>query len=691
MRRPLALLLPLLAPACGGKAAEAPTWTALAEVFRPVPLADRLAAWGATDVSRIRPDAEMGGSWLEWRIPRSAWVNSPHPDEWEAPVGPGVLTEHLAFTRVRLLGETVDLEGVLGAPAHEDELKLPPDTFFVDDARIRLALAPGTEPPDELTLALLVETGRSLDGRWRVSVGRSVGDAIPVLSGTFEEVAVSIPAGRALRFATSIPETGGAETTFRISADGEPLFEHRQTNEEEHGEWHVVPLPASRERESRLRFEVSGPVGFGYFVDPVIGPEEIGTYAGRPWSDARPNLVVLLADTFRADNLAIYGGDPDLAPELNAFAERSLRFLQARSPASWTLPSISSLMTGRFPPQHGAVVNVLALPRDLVTVAEVLRDRGYRTMATTDGGMVSNRYQVDQGFAWYQETSKKYPRDMARTYDLAREFVARDDGRPALLFVHTYRVHAPYRPAFTEEPDEFKRIMDAIENKKKRNKGALPHAAELERLYRSTVPELDQLFTPWLGDLEAAGFFEPGFLLLTSDHGEAFGEHGEMWHQGRGWEEQIRIPMLLYGKGIEPGDVRFGANLVDVAPTLTALAGVPAHPSWMGTSLASLDRDRPSLFYDLGANKDQEVTIIEGPHKVSASYDPDSASAGEILRAFDLGADPDEERNQRREAWSARLYEKCAPLLEAIANDTADRVRVDLPKELQRALAELGY
>src|SRR6185503_19320650 len=112
-----------------------------------------------------------------------------------------------------------------------------------------------------------------------------------------------------------------------------------------------------------------------------------GKPGARPWSEPRPDLVLVLCDTFRADNLAEYGGDPELAPNLNRFTARALRFLDARSTAAWTLPSIGSILSGVFPGQHGGTDLDRGVVNEVETLAEVLSASGYRTAAITDSGL----------------------------------------------------------------------------------------------------------------------------------------------------------------------------------------------------------------------------------------------------------------------------------------------------------------
>ena len=210
-----------------------------------------------------------------------------------------------------------------------------------------------------------------------------------------------------------------------------------------------------------LTFEVEGDPGVTAILDPVVGPLEVGDYGDRPWEDAAPDIVVFLADTFRADNLAAWGGAPDVAPNTNALAEASVRFLETRATSVWTLPTHASMFSGLFPLQHGAITSETKLSPDLLTIAEHLAAHGYRTGAITEGAFVSRTYGLDQGFAWFEErtaTERPYPLTLAGALD----FLDADDGRPVFLFVHTYRVHAPYRIGAEEDAEPERDLMRRI-------------------------------------------------------------------------------------------------------------------------------------------------------------------------------------------------------------------------------------
>jgi arylsulfatase A-like enzyme len=341
----------------------------------------------------------------------------------------------------------------------------------------------------------------------------------------------------------------------------------------------------------------------------------------------------------------------------------------------------------------------LGVAEAVETVAEVLRRAGYRTAAITDSGLFSRHYGQDQGFEWFEETTADRW-SLAHTLARARARLAADDGRPSFLVVHTYRVHGPMRTGPEEDPRPAKELLRALRARLDQRRAAGERAQPLQvalefreqgvALYRDAVADLDRKLGAWLEELEAAGFLEHGVIVLTSDHGEALGEHGEIGHGGDLYDVRLRVPLALAGRGIVPGAVAGSVSLIDVAPTLAELAGVPPDPSWVGRSLLGREPSGPLFAFDL-KDEHHQVALVDGERKLLA---PDLAAlrAGRPSHAFDLGADPGEEANlATAAAWPESLArsfaEALAPFLEVMASGSA----LELPPEVRAQLEAIGY
>ena len=696
----LACLAALVAAACGADSGTAGGPVLLAAGFVPSPVGE--LEW-ADRVGRrlVVGDGESGGGLLvDLELSADDWREGAEGSWYvpRLPLDPATLVE------VTVAGQTLQRSS---RPGREG----PERAGVYATTRQRLTIL-RDGAPDEARLRFEVERGGSTgerpeDARSRVLVGGFAGDGIPVLPGQIEIVTADLPPGSTLRFAAAASFVGPPDEplTFRVLLDGAPLTEVA-LRAAEGAVWHSAALPPEGRDGAELLFEVEGPAALAAFVAPVVAPTASG---GAP-GDARPDIVIFLADTFRADNLDGEGGTP--TPNLDAFAARSLRFENARSPANWTLPSHASLFTGLYPYQHGAVSQEQGLPDEAVTLAEHLSARGYRTGAITERGFVSARYGLDQGWEWWDEeralSSGEPQPDLARLRERVARFLDGDDGRPQLLFVHTYRVHTPYHVC-GETLDELDReladdeLYDAVDEAMRASgwRGeafvltpeAAEHAPRLESLYRASARDLDRGFGALLEDLAERGIDEHAFVIFTSDHGEAFGEHARVGHAGPPHDEVIRIPLLIAGPGIAARSTPVGASLVDLPRTIAAMAGLEPEPAWLGGSLLSLDRDRP-VVAQWGVSECGWVSVVEGPRKVMLRVGtkwPEDEPVG-LAEAYDLGRDATEQDNLAEAAdWPPVAAERLAGPVEALGNPRFGPHAVRMTEEDRKELEELGY
>jgi arylsulfatase A-like enzyme len=681
--------------ACTGCNDEPPSrWVDLAQGFEPgTTLRDAVENFergaGAATGTGLE---ELGmGISLERAIAPSDWQPGDGEGRWTLEIPAGAFRYASAFLRLAIEGHPTERVPELG--------DLAVDRYAVQGTQLTLCLAPDSTAP-AATLHGRLENGGSFDGQWRVRAGTFFGPGIPVWSNGAEELERALPPDSQLQFRFAfVSEQRASPVRYRVRLDGQIVLERELAGPDAaRARRDSVVLPRGGARRARLTFEVEAAPGLAVFYDPRLAPAEIGAPGTRPWGDARPDLVLFIADTFRADNLALYGGDPDWTPRLARFAEEAVRFRTARSTAAWTLPALSSLFTGLYPGQHGATDQDLVLAPEHETLAERLAAAGYRTGAITDDSFFSPVFGLEQGFEWFSWHDHT-EWDLDRTLDEALTFFAEDDGRPLFLVVHTYRTHAPYRVGPEEDGSEYQGL-EKHGYEMVGTPSPAPDAAravllgfrdDFRRLYREGARDLDAGFGRFLDALEERRFFEHGYLGFTSDHGEALGENGDMGHGGHLWEVKLRIPLLLRGPALEPRDVDWSASLVDLAPTLAELARVAPAPGWTGTSLVGLDHERPAFAFQL-APTGRQVAFLERQHKVITTPDEDALTAGTCEEAFDLAADPDEASNLASSArWPADMTRRLAPALIALLQPRNAAQRADVDEELRNALRELGY
>jgi len=690
------------------------------------------------------PDASTRRFKLEAPIEAESWRPLGEPGLWVAPDPfadcdlPRLRSGH---PRLLVKGQAVPYEGET-----PDE---PPTAFEVTDGRVRLRWrgADGERPPRalfELPLAAgrvapssLHEAQRALVGeRWRLYHERLASDAIPLVPGQVQTTpAAEVAPGSRLSFRTSCVGPPAAEPArLTVSLGDEvvatlPLEVAPQADLASHS----VELPRGG-ASLAVSFALAGPPCFVAVHTPVVAPPGL--------QRKRPDIVLFLADTFRADNLACYGGREEVAPNLNRFADAGLRFRRVWAPAAWTLPSHASMFLGLQPHQHGTYEKLKRLDERLVTLAEWLQVAGYRTGAVTNGAYVSWRYGMDRGFEWFEE---RQPLELEGTLSAARAFLETDDPRPAFLFVHTYRVHGPYRVSDATLAEHGaslglrdgiraqRELVQAIRSMKVDGPDADPElersfrklnlegawlqlmrsriasrgipsddveaevhhtARSLHDLYLGGVCDLDRSFGTFLADLEEQGRGpSDAFFLFTSDHGEAFGEHEALFH-GRGvWDELLRIPLIVRGPGVESGWSDATGTLVDLPRTISALLGIPPAPGWGGRSLLDDPVDH-AIAFDC-AEADPSAVVLDGRWKIALPADADRFAVDEATLVYDREADPGERRNlaegRGAEASWREALERRFPDLQAALEPIGEAGDVEADPKLLRELGKLGY
>lgn len=349
--------------------------------------------------------------------------------------------------------------------------------------------------------------------------------------------------------------------------------------------------------------------------------------AGAPPAGARPNLLLLVWDTTRADRLVPYGFDRPTTPHLDRFAREATLFERATSTATFTFSSHLSMLTGVYPSTHGArLLSIRYDPRRAHTLTETLRRAGYRTGAFVGTDVLAGRTGLRHGFEVYDDRvdpmvcdthawslvhdlqalaarlvpalrgngSPHWFQDFQRPAEDvladAAAWIAEEDPRPWFCFVNLYDVHWPYLPRADGLAlvSRYSGPLDGYLFRSNHWKEGTPLGAEdcrhVDELYQGELLELDEAVDRFLDGLE----LERGdtAVLLTSDHGEAFGEAGRWKHEDI-LEPQVHVPLLLRPAAPHPAGRRVSerASGVDVAPTLLALAGLPIPEGAEGRSL----------------------------------------------------------------------------------------------------------
>jgi arylsulfatase A-like enzyme len=513
----------------------------------------------------------------------------------------------------------------------------------VDGDSPRLLIPPGAEatyhfraPPDA-RLTFGVDAGETRTGRGlRVTV-RADGGAERVV----------IPADREL----------GAATDARLGlAPGEVA---RLTL--------AVPTTAApgSETVALLRPAIAGRQVTGAPRVPVDGPR------APPPPARRPNVLLYVADTLRADRLGCYGYQRPTSPHLDRLAAGGILFERAIAQSSWTRPATGSILTGHYPSVHGAVTLRDGLGSATVTLAEALGDAGYTT-----GGFVTNLNVADslgfgRGFATYRylPEDRKRPSLYATAEELhaaALPWIEAHRDEPFFLYLHASDPHAPYRPppAYAERfalPDIRPTIGARTPMRRLLERPGLAtpdNVAYLSALYDAEVAALDATFGALLERLSALGLDANLLLIFVADHGEEFHDHGSFDHGRTLYQEVVRVPLIVrlpaHGRhwldrlraGLFGGR-RIGAVVrqVDILPTILTLTGTPLPPGLPGRPLpgvaATADDPGPDEAFAETHLSRRGLTAL-----VTARWKAIAADAGEGLELYDLADDPGERHDR---------------------------------------------
>jgi arylsulfatase A-like enzyme len=417
--------------------------------------------------------------------------------------------------------------------------------------------------------------------------------------------------------------------------------------------------------EFTLRPEPGGATPMAGFWEPTLHS------AGE--RSQRPNLLVVSIDTLRARNVGAYGYARDTTPFLDELARDGVLFENAITSSVTTGPAHMSLFTGLYPVHHGMRFGIERRHADATPLARSLRDAGYHCAAFTEDGYIIRGLGFGDGFSEYTENTgyalgragSGLPGEARLTFAQAARWLAKSRRQPFFLFVHTYQVHAPFLP-----PPETERMF--LDDGAKISSSS--ELREYHDAYDREIRFVDDKLRELVGALDAQGLRDSTQIVVLSDHGEEFGEHGYFQHGSALFEESLRIPLVFAGPGIPSGRrVAEGVSLIDVAPTLLALSGVTAPEHLDGTNLVPAMRGEAgglaerTLFAEATASGRWRLPYLREPwnpmliaaRSPSAKllvHRPETGEALPTLR-YDLASDAGEQAPQALEGESRAAAE----------------------------------
>ncbi|MCB9896880.1 MAG: sulfatase-like hydrolase/transferase [Planctomycetes bacterium] len=429
----------------------------------------------------------------------------------------------------------------------------------------------------------------------------------------------------------------------------------------------------------------------------------------QPDVDARPNLLLYVEDTLRADRLSSDGWPFDTDPHLRVVADAGTRFAHVVSASCWTRPATSSLLTSLEPPSHGNTTHLRRISDDALTLAEALAAEGWLTVSFVTNYHAGAWSGLDQGFDQAREPTADGAGRIASTLTSSavepsiEAFLAEHRDERVFVYVHSLDPHEPYEPDQEDldallptraqrPPLSAPRVGDLADD-------SLRYDAEIRHNDRS-LARLDEV-------LERLALRDATLFAFTSDHGEAFGEHGQVHHRRSLFQEELAVPLVLRGPHVPEGRVLDAeAGLLDLAPTLLGLLGAPVPDVWQGRDLSPLvrgerERERPvpllsHVIYDEPrAGHLEELAVLQDGRKLLAAVTVDGTLVPRALydlrsdpgETLDLLADADAEARAVADALLAFARERLAAGRSAASAAEAE----PMDPALREWMAQMGY
>jgi arylsulfatase A-like enzyme len=475
--------------------------------------------------------------------------------------------------------------------------------------------------------------------------------------------------------------------------------------------------------------------------------------APAPRPPANDNVVLISVDTLRADRLNCYGYEArKTSPNIDAFAKEAILFENHEAASPWTTPTHMSLLTSLYPCQHGLTQpfgdlmdDLLGggqfnkLPEERVTLAEVLKDNGYATGAFTAGAALDPKIGFGQGFTVYDTSMYKLGEaNMKEMFG----WLDRNSLDRFFLFWHTFEVHAPYLEAdFLDDvlpAETVAQIRPGLEEIKKNLVEFNPNVAErqkfkdqmttllgrhgaltrdvCEALYTGGVLSFDRWFGQFIQYLRDKNLYDNTMIILTSDHGEEFGDHdADRFYGGHGhtlYEEVIRVPLIIKLPRQQYAGTRISANVrtIDVMPTiLDVLHRVPSKHEMKGVTLRAIwegaepDSSRVAMSESL-IDPQEKKSIRVDQYKLIVTVDADTvAENGRChvpeepaeVELYDLQADPKEKSNllagDPEQRWRDLASSLEVSLRDRLSQEEGQADQVDLDYETLEKLKQMGY
>ncbi len=427
-----------------------------------------------------------------------------------------------------------------------------------------------------------------------------------------------------------------------------------------------------------------------------------------------PNVVVVMVDTLRADHV-----DAKTAPFLTSFMKKSVVMEETMAPSSWTVPSTASVLTGLYPHQHGYISNAHMEFKKVKLISEHFQSKGYRTGGISGNRLIDERYGFARGFDRFISLGRiqyNYLNSGGILTIHAKDWIDRDQQRPFFLYLHYMDPHFPY---LAPPPDTFmglegisKKVKSLYaffqyDNRDFTNKWLIDHPEAVPLVisrYRGEIRYWDRQLEDLVSYIKKQGLLSNTIIVVVSDHGEAFGEHGNYRHGSSLFEEEVHVPLVIFdGRRPVAARIRTPVSSIETAKIITGMAGMEPPQAWHGRTIEKLLEKNPEQknlaavlsyrhFHPMeGETESVKVSLAarRGDKKIIIKYDDRTGTKEKML--FNLAEDPHEKQN----LWTYPESEEL-PLYKWMTGylpppDSMTYKPEEKNKQLEKDLKALGY
>jgi len=371
------------------------------------------------------------------------------------------------------------------------------------------------------------------------------------------------------------------------------------------------------------------------------------------------NIVFIVIDSLRPDHLGCYGYLRPTSPTIDQLSKESILFTQAISPSTVTLLSVPSILTSTLPTTHMVYDWEATLNPSLKTVAQILKEKGYRTAFFSNHGIVGKIKGLEKGFDVFLDEGELSSDKLTQR---AIRWIEKKGKNPFFVYLHYMSVHVPYRP-----PPPYDQIFlkDALYKEEQevpisedeRGKGKIPNFLAQKgitnpsyyvALYDGGIRYTDAQIARLLGWLKEKGFYKRTLILITADHGEFLGEHNLYFcHGEKPYDTVLRVPLIMRFPNLPPQKIERQVSTLDIVPTILEVLGINS-PSMEGVSLLPLLQGKKNFLhpyiFSLSGNIPEKTgysSVREEGWKLIHIKRPE----GEDYQLFDLTQDPQEEKD----------------------------------------------